>query len=1130
PADLSPGDAPVGTVTYTITGGADQALFTIDPATGELTLPAQDFEAPADANADNVYEVQITATDSDGNTANELATVEVTNIAENAPTVNSQVTNDDTPVITGTADSADDLTVTVNGVTYTEGDGNLVDNGDGTWTLTIPAGNEIPDGTYDVVATVTDGTNTASDATTDELVVDSAITTPTVDPQTTNDDTPVITGTADSADDLTVTVNGVTYTEGDGNLVDNGDGTWTLTIPAGNEIPDGTYDVVATVTDGTNTASDATTDELVVDSAITTPTVDPQTTNDDTPVITGTADSADDLTVTVNGVTYTEGDGNLVDNGDGTWTLTIPAGNEIPDGTYDVVATVTDGTNTASDATTDELVVDTQITPPTVNTVLTNDDTPVITGTADSADDLTVTVNGVTYTEGDGNLVDNGDGTWTLTIPDADALADGTYDVTATATDGTNTADDSTNQELTVDTQVTTPTVNPLTTTDGTPVITGTADSADDLTVTVNGVTYTEGDGNLVDNGDGTWTLTVPDADALTEGTYDVTASVSDDAGNTADDATTDELVIETADKPQLRLVKTVSTDQVQLGDFVSYTITVENVGTVDVTDVQVIDSPPLGFGYVDSSGEISDVNSGNDVITPYKPLQFDGVDVAEGETATIKYMMRVGPSAVGAEHVNSVTAYFNGDKISNTATVSVFMTSDPDFEQATIMGKVFNDRDGDGWQDDATATGISVSGGIDESAYIADSTTVDRGNGPQPEADASAPINHGIELGTLRGRNSVMDPASNYTMVISQLMSEPRFTDDFVLTTDEGTKLMMDADGKTRVEHSDEVADDLSGQKIGVERHITRVGDSYRVDFVITNHGIYERGIPGVRIATVEGLIVETDAYGRFHLNALEVENYARGRNFIMKVDPATLPSGSVFTTENPRVQRLTQGMPVRFDFGVKLPEPKEPALDKSSELEIEMGTVLFDDNSIEIKEQYRSALQGIADKINQSKGATLTINGYGGGIPIALDRAAVLREAILQNVKPSIAKNVKVKINPHAADVVDGRNFISMGDRVELGQLFFDTDKSSIVEEHQEVLKTIAAYLKEKGGGAIWVSGYADIRGSSEYNYRLGLQRADAVYSALKKHLGEKLIKNVRIEVAPGQYEASAGGASHE
>ncbi|MFL0117602.1 cadherin repeat domain-containing protein, partial [Tenacibaculum maritimum] len=54
---------PIGTPTYTITGGADQGLFTIDGATGAVTLPGQDFENPADANGDNIYEVEVTVTD-----------------------------------------------------------------------------------------------------------------------------------------------------------------------------------------------------------------------------------------------------------------------------------------------------------------------------------------------------------------------------------------------------------------------------------------------------------------------------------------------------------------------------------------------------------------------------------------------------------------------------------------------------------------------------------------------------------------------------------------------------------------------------------------------------------------------------------------------------------------------------------------------------------------------------------------------------------------------------------------------------------------------------------------------------------------------------------------------------------
>ena len=84
------------------------------------------------------------------------------------------------------------------------------------------------------------------------------------------------------------------------------------------------------------------------------------------------------------------------------------------------------------------------------------------------------------------------------------------------------------------------------------------------------------------------------------------------------------------------------------------------------------------------------------------------------------------------------------------------------------------------------------------------------------------------------------------------------------------------------------------------------------------------ERGIPGVRIASVEGLLIETDGRGRYHLEGVDVGSNARGRNFILKVDIATLPSGTVFTTENPRVRRVTPGTPVRFDFGVRLPPPE--------------------------------------------------------------------------------------------------------------------------------------------------------------------------------------------------------------
>ena len=52
------------TVTYSLTGGADKNKFSIDDATGVLTfIDAPDFEIPADTGSDNIYDVQVTATD-----------------------------------------------------------------------------------------------------------------------------------------------------------------------------------------------------------------------------------------------------------------------------------------------------------------------------------------------------------------------------------------------------------------------------------------------------------------------------------------------------------------------------------------------------------------------------------------------------------------------------------------------------------------------------------------------------------------------------------------------------------------------------------------------------------------------------------------------------------------------------------------------------------------------------------------------------------------------------------------------------------------------------------------------------------------------------------------------------------
>ena len=94
---------------YAITGGADQALFEIGAATGELTFKsAPNYEDPQDSGADNTYEVTVQATSGTGTremTADQAITVTVTN-------VNEKSAKPDKPVLAAVSGSTTSLTAT----------------------------------------------------------------------------------------------------------------------------------------------------------------------------------------------------------------------------------------------------------------------------------------------------------------------------------------------------------------------------------------------------------------------------------------------------------------------------------------------------------------------------------------------------------------------------------------------------------------------------------------------------------------------------------------------------------------------------------------------------------------------------------------------------------------------------------------------------------------------------------------------------------------------------------------------------------------------------------------------------------------------------------------------------------
>ncbi|AJA07027.1 conserved repeat domain protein [Sphingopyxis fribergensis] len=77
------------------------------------------------------------------------------------------------------------------------------------------------------------------------------------------------------------------------------------------------------------------------------------------------------------------------------------------------------------------------------------------------------------------------------------------------------------------------------------------------------------------------------------------------------------------------------------------------------------------------------------------------------------------------------------------------------------------------------------------------------------------------------------------------------------------------------------------------------------------------EPGLPGVRLASARGLLITTDAEGRYHVTCPMIPNEERGSNFILKVDVRTLPTGFRMISVNPDTVRLTRGRMATLNFG---------------------------------------------------------------------------------------------------------------------------------------------------------------------------------------------------------------------
>jgi uncharacterized repeat protein (TIGR01451 family) len=118
------------------------------------------------------------------------------------------------------------------------------------------------------------------------------------------------------------------------------------------------------------------------------------------------------------------------------------------------------------------------------------------------------------------------------------------------------------------------------------------------------------------------------------------------------------------------------------------------------------------------------------------------------------------------------------------------------------------------------------------------------------------------------------------------------------------------------------------------------------------------EKGLPGVRVVTAQGLAATTDQYGRFHITCAIVPNEFRGSNFVLKLDDRTLPSGFRLSTDQLQIKHATAGKALKFDFGASIYRV----------VAIDLSDAAFEPGTTEIRAQWKPRLDVLLAELRKA------------------------------------------------------------------------------------------------------------------------------------------------------------------
>lgn len=156
---------------------------------------------------------------------------------------------------------------------------------------------------------------------------------------------------------------------------------------------------------------------------------------------------------------------------------------------------------------------------------------------------------------------------------------------------------------------------------------------------------------------------------------------------------------------------KVASIVNVSRGQFVPYVIRIRNSFGTDLNNVAILDTFPAGFRYVADSARLN----GEPVVPVQngRQLLWSDLDLAADAEHTLTMLFIVGSGVSEGEYTNraqvlqqlmprSLPEGFNA--VSGEATATVRVVPDPDFDCTDVIGRVFDDANLNGYQDEGEA------------------------------------------------------------------------------------------------------------------------------------------------------------------------------------------------------------------------------------------------------------------------------------------------------------------------------------------------------------------------------------------------------------------------------------------